>query len=95
MQKIRHDFNLGSTIQRIRKSKNLTQDKVIAKMNLLQVPISKSSYAKIETNRLNIKICELVALKIIFDVSYEDFFKEFTDEIPIPPEFYGKMPKSK
>ena len=36
--------------------------------------ISKSSYAKIETNRLNIKVSELVALKQIFNVSFDAFF---------------------
>lgn len=91
MQKIRNDLNIGTIIQRIRKEKKLTQDKVIAKMNLLQVPMTKSTYAKIETNRMNIRVSELVALKIIFDVPYNKFFEELTAEIPIPPEFKGLM----
>ena len=37
-------------------------------------PFSKSSYAKIETNRLNIKVSELVALKNILKCGYDDFF---------------------
>lgn len=39
------------------------------------IPISKSSYAKIETNRMNIKVSELVTLKVIFDTEYDKFFE--------------------
>ena len=76
MQKIRPDLDFGKNIQAIRRSKNMTQDETIAKLQLMGLPISKSTYAKIETNRMNIKISELVGLKIIFGVSFEDFFKD-------------------
>lgn len=75
MQKIRPDLDLGKNIQKIRKSNKMTQDQVIAKLNLMGIQISKSTYAKIETNRMNIKVSELIALKQIFNVSFEDFFQ--------------------
>ncbi len=75
MQKIRPDLDLGKNIQKIRKSNKLTQDQVIAKLNLMGIQISKSTYAKIETNRMNIKVSELIALKQIFNVSFEEFFQ--------------------
>lgn len=43
-----------------------TQDDVIAKLNLMEIPMSKSTYTKLETNRMNIKVSELVALAEIF-----------------------------
>ena len=45
-------------------------------MNLMGIPISKSSYAKIEPNRMNIKVSELVALAKILDCEVGDFFKD-------------------
>ena len=75
MQKIRPDLDLGKNIQKIRKSNKLTQDQVIAKLNLMGIQISKSTYAKIETNRMNIKVSELIALKQIFNVCFEEFFQ--------------------
>lgn len=75
MQKIRPDLDLGKNIQKIRKSNKMTQDQVIAKLNLMGIQISKSTYAKIETNRMNIKVSELIALKQIFNVSFEEFFQ--------------------
>ena len=74
MQKIRPDMDIGHNIQRLRKNTQLTQDQVTAYMQLMGLEISKSSYAKIETNRMNVKISELVALRIIFDADIKDFF---------------------
>ena len=76
MQKIRPDLDIGRNIQRLRKAAGLTQDQTVAKLQLMGLNISKSTYAKLETNRMNIKVSELVALKIIFDVPFDDFFSE-------------------
>ena len=45
-------------------------------MQLMGIKISKSSYAKIETNRMNIKVSELIALKQIFGVDFNTFFED-------------------
>lgn len=74
MQKIRPDMDIGKNIQTIRNQKKLTQDQVVAKLNLMGLSISKSTYAKLETNRMNIKISELVALAKIFETDVNAFF---------------------
>ena len=79
MQKLRPDMNIGGNIQKIRYSRKLTQDQVIAKMNLMGIQISKSTYAKLETNRMNIKVSELVAMKEIFESEFNDFFEELNE----------------
>lgn len=76
MQKIRPDMNIGRRISALRHKAGLTQDQTVAKMQLMELEISKSSYAKIETNRMNIKVSELLALKEIFKVSFDDFFTD-------------------
>ena len=80
MQKIRPDLDIGKTIAQLRRNKKLTQDEVLAKLQLMGIDISKSSYAKIETNRLNIKVSELVALHEILEVSFDDFFADTLNE---------------
>ena len=67
------DYRIGSYGQNFEDDE---LDQVIAKMNLMGIPISKSSYAKIETNRMNIKVSELVALAKILDCEVGDFFKD-------------------
>lgn len=74
MQKIRPDMDLGKNIQALRYGKELTQDQVIARLGLMGISVSKSTYAKIETNRMNIKVSELVALAKIFGTDINAFF---------------------
>ncbi len=76
MQKIRPDLNLGQNIRKLRVQNNLTQDETIGKMQLMGLNISRSTYAKLETNLMNIKVSELIALKNIFNCSFDDFFKD-------------------
>ena len=76
MQKLRPDLDLGNAIQKIRRKNKMTQDAVLTKLQLMNIPISKSTYAKIETNRMNIKVSELISLKIIFNASFDDFFND-------------------
>ncbi|MGN1113195.1 MAG: helix-turn-helix domain-containing protein [Acutalibacteraceae bacterium] len=72
--KIRPDKDIGSNIQKARKIKGITQDETIAKLQLMGVDISRSTYAKIETNRINIRVSELIALSSIFGVDFNFFF---------------------
>lgn len=75
MQKIRPDMDIGQNIQRLRKNEGLTQEQTVAQLQLMNLEISKSTYAKLETNRMNIKISELVALCKIFNADISDFFE--------------------
>ena len=79
MQKLRPDMDIGHNIQALRKKAGLTQDQTVAKLQLMGLEISKSTYAKIETNRMNIRVSELAALKEIFDVQFNDFFAGLTE----------------
>ena len=75
MQKIRPDLDIGQNIQQLRYNAQLTQEQVLAKLNVIGIQMSKSTYAKIETNRMNIKVSELVAFAKIFDTDFNAFFK--------------------
>lgn len=75
MQKLRPDLDIGQNIRRLRMERCLTQAQVVARMQLLDVEISHSTYSKLETNRMNIKVSELAALVLIFDTDFNDFFK--------------------
>lgn len=73
-QKIRHNTTLGDNIRNIRLKLNLTQEQVVAKLQLRGLDTSRSSYSQIESGTYNIKVSELVALKTIFRCSFDDFF---------------------
>jgi len=81
MQKLRSDMDIGNNIQRARRKNKLTQDEVVAKLQLMGLNVSRSTYAKIETNRINIRVSELVALKAIFNVEFNSFFEGLNIEM--------------
>ena len=70
------DIPIGRNIQTIRMKRNMTQLQVVAQMQLNGSNMSRSTLANIETERRNIKASDLKLLKMIFDVDYEEFFKE-------------------
>ena len=75
MQKLRPDLDIGHRIGALRKAAGLTQEQTLAKMQLMGIEISKSTYAKLETNRMNIRVSELIALQKIFNVDFNAFFE--------------------
>lgn len=80
MQKIKSDLNLGGNIRKLRIRSGMTQEQVVAKLQVMGLPISRSSYAKIEANLLNIRVSELVGLKNIFKCRFDDFFEGLEPE---------------
>ncbi len=75
--KIRQDkdkYNIGSNIRKFRIENNLTQEQTVAKMQVLGVGISRSSYAQLECGLYNIKVQELLALAEIFHIPVASFF---------------------
>ena len=74
MQWILQDIPIGRNIQAIRIEKKLTQEQVVAKLQLMG-SMSRSTLANIEVGRRNIKASDLRALKTLFDVDYDMFFK--------------------
>lgn len=81
MQKLRPDMDIGKTLRKMRKKRKMTQEKVTTEMQLLGCSISRMTYSKIERNLYNIKISELVALKLILRVEYTDFFADLEKEL--------------
>ena len=55
MQWILQDVPLGRNIQNIRMQKNLTQQEVVEKLQLMGSSMSRSTLANIESGRRNIK----------------------------------------
>jgi len=65
----------SNNLLRLRKTSGLSQYNLVAEMQLLGSSMSRSTYAKIEIGERNIKVTDLVVLRKIYDVAYEEFFK--------------------
>ena len=74
MQSIRNDRAFGARIRELRNAVHLTQEQVAAKLQLRGFDMSRSVYSQIECGIRNIRVDELMALREIFGVTYDDFF---------------------
>ena len=75
VQKIRQDISIGNNIRKLRKQSHLTQEQVVARLQLQGIEISRSSYSQIECGTYNIRVSELVALACLFHTDYNSFFE--------------------
>lgn len=79
-QKIKQDISLGSNIRTLRKQAKMTQEQVIAHLQLHGLETSRSSYSQIECGTYNIRVAELIALSELFQVDFNAFFADLNIE---------------
>ncbi|MBE5784607.1 MAG: helix-turn-helix transcriptional regulator [Clostridiales bacterium] len=65
---------VGENIRRLREQNKMTQDLLAAKMQLLGCEITRSAVAKIEVGQRHLYPDEIILIKKILGVSYEDIF---------------------
>lgn len=78
MQKIKNTAAFGNNLRILRKSYQLSQEQVTARLNLLGIDISRSKYSRYETGELNIPIQIIIGLHIIYQCPYDAFFQNLT-----------------
>lgn len=77
MDKIRNDKILAFNLRRLRNDCALTQEQVVAQMQVLGCQdISRSIYSRYETGELNIKRSHLAALTKVFHCDYNTIFEK-------------------
>ena len=74
------DISLGNNLRNLRKASNLTQEQVVAQLQLRNLPTSRSIYSQIESGTYNIRISELIALTEIFHTDFNTIFNGLTYE---------------
>ncbi len=63
---------IGNNIRRLREKAGLTQEYVATKLQIGGCDVTRSAVAKIEVGQRHLYPDELILLKKILDVSYED-----------------------
>ena len=74
MQKIRQDISIGHNIRKIRLAAHMTQEQVVAKLQIAGCEVSRSMYSQMEAGTYNIRVSELSALCTLFGRDYNAFF---------------------
>jgi len=71
----RQDENIGVNIKNLRNQANLTQEQLVAKMQIEGCDISRGTFAKIEAGIRHIYVNELKCIKEVLNVGYDDILK--------------------
>ncbi len=71
---IQIEKRVGDNIRKIRKKAGFTQDYVATKLQLLGLDITRSCLAKIEVGQRHIYVDELLYIKEVLGVSFEEIF---------------------
>lgn len=80
MQKcVRRTQNIGKNIRKLRLKHNLSQEKVCEKLKHSGYPVSRSTYSNYENGNIKIRAGIIIALKKIYNCSYDDFFDGLED----------------
>ncbi|MDD7772056.1 MAG: helix-turn-helix transcriptional regulator [Firmicutes bacterium] len=66
---------VGNNIRILREKANMTQEVLSAKLQLLGCDITRSAVAKIEVGQRHLYPDEVILIKQILKVSYEDIFE--------------------
>ncbi len=67
---------IGQNIRYLRESKNITQDKLAALLQLSGCDITRSAVAKIEVGQRHLYPDEIILIKEILEVEYDDILKK-------------------
>lgn len=74
--KLKQDtIGIGQNIKRLREQTGFSQSQFTRELQLQGISISYDIYKKMEQNRYNIRIYELIAMKQLLNVSYDEFFQ--------------------
>ena len=70
---------IGSNIRRLQEERGMKSTEVIAKLQLMDINVTSGIYSKVLNGRNNPTVDMLIALKEIFNVNYDEFFKRKDD----------------
>ena len=72
----KYDKLVGIRISQFRNAANLTQEQLSAKLQVRGCDLTRSAIAKIEVGQRHIYLFELILIKDILNIDYEDLLKD-------------------
>jgi transcriptional regulator with XRE-family HTH domain len=73
-ERIKQDISIGPNLRLLRKKSGLSQEKVVAQLQLMGIPISREILSQMELGHYSIRVSVLLGLKEIYSADFDDFF---------------------
>lgn len=68
------ETKIGNNIRRLREQKKITQEQLSARLQVSGCDITRSAVAKIEVGQRHLYPDEIICIKKVLNVSYEEIF---------------------
>lgn len=78
MDKIKQDISIGDNLRNLRKRMGLSQEKVVGLLELRGLSVSREMLSQMELGRYNIRVSVLLALKDIYNATFEEIFENLS-----------------
>ena len=78
MDKIKQDISIGDNLRNLRKRMGLSQEKVAGLLELRGLTVSREMLSQMELGRYNIRVSVLLALKDIYNATFEEIFENLS-----------------
>jgi transcriptional regulator with XRE-family HTH domain len=69
------ECRIGNNVKMLREKSNITQEQLAAKLQINGCDITRSAIAKIEVGQRHLYPDEIILIKKILEVSYDDIFR--------------------
>ena len=73
--KLKQDISIGTNLRRLRMEAGFSQEKLAARLQVLGLPVSREIISQMELGRYSIRVSVLLALKDLYHVSFDEFFR--------------------
>lgn len=77
--KLKQDISIGDNLRTLRKRAGLSQESAAAKLQVMELPVSREIISQMELGKYSIRISVLLAMKEIYKVkSMDEFFEKLS-----------------
>ncbi|MDE7220997.1 MAG: helix-turn-helix domain-containing protein [Oscillospiraceae bacterium] len=74
-EKLKQDISIGGNLRRLRNEAGFSQENLAARLQLLGLPVSREIISQMELGRYSVRVSVLLALKDLYQVSFDEFFE--------------------
>ena len=82
VRRVNNNINvIGENLKKFREEQDLSQANLVAKLNLLGIPIHKNDISLIEKNKRTVKDYEVWGFIKVLDLKFEDLYSNIEEKL--------------
>ena len=74
--RLKQDISIGTNLKKYRAKTGMSQEKVVAKLQVQGLDISREILSRMELGKYNVRVSVLLALADLYRTPIQDFFAE-------------------